>query len=177
VSDVLRRIAALHRERYAKLETERVENAKILATKQAYFRDSGIPEMWEAVKDIYVANPAPHAVEGFTVPLSALVVDYDDRTRDGYGLMIHGPAKSQPEWYVDLDKLKDTPTYRYFSAHKNFSAKATDTDAKKKFCESFVRFLAKLITPQVLLGLDVDLSAPAPEKKITRKFLQVATDE
>ena len=176
MSDVLQRIAALHKERYAKLETERVENAKILVKQKAYFKDSGIPEMWEAVKDIYVANPAAHAIEGFRVPLHALVIE-NDKFHDGVGLTLRGTNKSEHEWYVEVDRLQDDPVYRYFGQNKNFSSKASTPDAKKKFTDSFVRFLSKLITPQVLLDLDVDLSAPVPEKKITRKFLQVATSE
>lgn len=177
MSNVLQQIAALHREKRAKLDETRIEKKKILARKQAYFKDSGIPEMWEAVKDIKVVNPAPQVIEGFSVQLKDLFIAEDIEVLRNAGISLYGKEEQEHTWYVALDDLKDTPVYMCMGGPRNLSFKADQPDAKKKFQESFVRFLSRLITPQILLDLDIDLSAPAPEKKVTRKFLQVATNE
>lgn len=177
MSNVLQQIAALHREKRAALDKQRVEKKMILARKQAYFKDSGIPEMWEAVKDIKVVNPAPESIEGFSVQLKDLLDAEDIEVLTQSGISLYGKKAQQPTWYVSLNNLNDTPVYVYSGGARHLSIKADQADAKKKFQNSFVRFLARLITPQILLDLDIDLSAPVPEKKITRKFLQVANDE
>lgn len=177
MSNVLQQIAALHREKRASLDEKRMEKKKILARKQAYFKDSGIPEMWETVQDIKVVNPAPETIEGFSVQLKDLIIVEDVDVILKTGIALYGKDGQEHAWHIVLDDTVTTPVYTHAGGSKLLSIKVDQTDAKKKFQDSFVRFLSRLITPQILLDLDIDLSAPAPEKKITRKFLQVATNE
>ena len=89
MSNVLQRVAAIHRERWAKAEKTRLTTAKKLGTQKAYFKDTGLPAMWDDVKDIIIANPCPDQIEGFTVPVSALLIAADEDNINGTGLRLH----------------------------------------------------------------------------------------
>lgn len=179
MSATLRKIADYHRRRYAELEKTVTAKQKLLDRERAYFRDSGIPEMWEEVKHIKVINPAPTQVSGLIVTFEDLVCQTDEDYREQTGISLyHG--NSTNDWYVHNEGSDEHPKIKYFQAKHNgrFRGVLVDNkDAKKKFVDSFICYLAQRITPHMLLEMDIDLSTPTENKKASRRFLQVATNE
>jgi hypothetical protein len=55
----------------------------------------------------------------------------------------------------------------------NFCNTQDEADAKKKFVDSFIKWLSKYITPQMLVDMDIDLETPSVVKR-SRKILQLA---
>lgn len=182
MSDVLRRVAAVHISRLEQADKKRLIAKRKLAARVAYFRDSGIPEMWEEIKNIRIANPAKDRIEGFTVALADLVIPTDADTIEGTGLTLYDKNGFDVTWYVEDNAASDSEQPLLIYSHAAPSRKSglhidvAKDGAKQKFVESFITWLAKHITPQMLAEMDVDLTAPAEQKR-TRKFLQVATNE
>ena len=181
MTDVLRRVALIHTERLEKANKKRLITKRKLAARVAYFRDSGIPEMWEDIKNIRIPNPAKDRLEGFTVTFADLVVPTCADTIEGAGLTLYDKNDVDATWYVqdtaDCDAEQPLLVYTH-TAHgsRNNSNLHIDTakdDAKQKFVQSFINWLARHITPQMLAEMDIDLR-PQATVKPTRKFLQVA---
>jgi len=178
MSDILHRIAAVHAERQKKSDEILKKKQLILGRKKAYFKDSGIPEMWEDVKAIKIKNPVPEILAGFYVPLADLLVEYNITVAEQSGLVLRDTSDSELVWRIEIDEKTNEPLYEHIGKnHKMTIANASEKDAKKNFVDSFVRYLSYKITPVTLEQLGVDIGAPAPDKKITRKFLQVAAPE
>lgn len=178
MSDVFQRIAAVHRERIAKAEKTRTDTKKKLARQQAYFKDTGLPAMWDAVKDVKIPNPLPEVIEGLTIPLAALLDTENLDTIKHTGLVFHAKDNNNVEWVVvDNSASEDDigPKYIYYrtTSGKGFCQSHETPDAKKKFVDSFIKWLAKYITPQMLLEMDIDLDTPSVVKR-SRKILQLA---
>lgn len=177
MSNVLQRVAAIHRERRAKAEKTRLTNAKKLFTQKAYFKDTGLPEMWDDVKDIIIANPCPNLIEGFTIPLSALIVTTAPENIYGTGLRLHDKNDSEVSWEVtDQSNYDEEHAKIYYSVtmpKTNFCLAHGAEDAKKKFIDSFVKWLSKYITPHMLAEMDIE-PEPTSVVKRSRKILQLA---
>ena len=136
-------------------------------------------EMWDAVKNIKTPNPIPDRLEGFTVALNDLLVADALENLNGTGLVVYGKNGAQLEWIVEDANDTDDDTgaknihYRVLAGRDNFSVSHEVADAKKKFVDSFIKWLAKYITPQMLIDMDIDLEAPSVVKR-SRKILQLA---
>lgn len=177
MSNVLQRVAAIHRERWAKAEKTRLTNARKLATQKAYFKDTGLSEMWDDVKDIIITNPCPDIIEGFTVPLSALAIVADADVINGTGLRLHDKNGCESSWLVvDQSNEDDEHAKIYYMVtmpKTNFCLPHGAEDAKKKFTDSFVKWLSKYITPHMLAEMDIE-PEPVSVVKRSRKILQLA---
>lgn len=177
MSNVLQRVANVHRERLAKAEKTRVLYQRKLAAEKAYFKDSGIPEMWEDVKDIIIANPCPDIIEGFTVPLAALVVATAEENIKGTGLRLHDKRGAEASWCAadqsNFNEEKLKINYRVSAGKTNFCVPHDSADAKKKFVDSFIKWLSRYITPMMLAEMNID-PEPVSVVKRSRKILQLA---
>lgn len=181
MTDVLRRVALLHAERLEKANKKRLITNRKLTARVAYFRDSGIPEMWEDIKDIKIPNPVKDRIEGFTVTFADLVVPTCADTIEGTGLTLYDKNDVDASWYVqdtagveaDQPLLVYTHTANGSKNHTHLHIDAAKDGAKQKFVQSFINWLARRITPQMLADMDIDMSPKATVKR-TRKFLQVA---
>lgn len=182
MSDVLRRVAAVHVARLEKANKKRLVEKRKLAARVAYFRDSGIPEMWEDIKDIKISNPVKDRLEGFTVTFADLVIPTDADTIEGTGLTLYDKNGLDASWYAEDTATADAEQPLLLYSHAAGSRKSglridvAKDGAKQKFVESFIAWLAKHITPQMLAEMDIDMTAPTEQKR-TRKFLQVAANE
>lgn len=181
MTDVLRRVAMIHIERLEKANKKRLITKRKLAARVAYFRDSGIPEMWEDIKNIKIPNPAKDRIEGLTVTFADLVVPTCADTIEGTGLTLHDKNDVDATWYVqdtaDCDAEQPLLVYTH-TAHgsKNHTHLHIDTakeGAKQQFVQSFITWLAKKITPQMLAEMDINMTPPSESRK-TRKLLQLA---
>lgn len=178
MSNTLQRIAAIHRERVAKHEKKRLTKKIKLERQRAYFRDSGIVEMWNEVKDIVVKNPAPDNLEGITLPLSALVDDTHEANILGTGLALHDKNGCLAQWLVeDHSSTNDEQPKIYYQviagSNNSFCYPHDQKDIKKEFCDSFVKWLSKHITAQMVVEMDIDIEPPSVVKR-SRKILQLA---
>jgi hypothetical protein len=177
MSDVFRRVALIHAERLEKANKKRLTLKRKMAARVAYFRDSGIPEMWNDIKDIKIPNPARDKIEGFTVTFADLVVPTCADTIEGAGLTLYDKNDKEVTWYVsDISKNDlEQPTLYYVHAglKTNFTIGINESDAKQKFVAAFVTWLARYITPQMLAEMDIDMTPPSESRK-TRKLLQLA---
>jgi hypothetical protein len=180
MTDVLRRVAMVHMERQEKADKKRLLAKRKLAAKMAYFKDSGIPEMWEDIKDIRIANPAKDKIEGFTVTFADLVIPTCADVVEGTGLSLYDKNDAEVMWYVqdESDTQSEQPVLVYThngSRHQDSVHIHVEQDgAKQKFVESFIKWLAKHLTPQMLAEMDIDMTPASSTTKKPRKFLQVA---
>lgn len=177
MSDVLQRIAAVHRDRVAKNEKKRLTAKRKLERQRAYFKDSSLPEMWEDVKHIVVKNPAPDRLEGITLPLSALVDDTHEANILGTGLALHDKNGCLALWLVEdrSSSNNEQPEIWYqviAGGNNSFSYPHDQKDIKKQFCDSFVKWLSKHITAQMIIEMNIDIEAPSVTKR-SRKILQL----
>lgn len=177
MSNVLQRVANIHRERWAKAEKARLLYQRKVDAEKAYFKATGLPEMWEDVKDIIITNPCPDVIEGFTVPLSALIVATGEENIKGTGLRLHDKNGGEAAWNAVDQSNHDEEQFKicyHVSANKtNFCVAHDSTDAKKKFTDSFVKWLSKYITPHMLADMNID-PEPVSVVKRSRKILQLA---
>jgi hypothetical protein len=180
MSDVLRRVAMCHMERQEKADKKRLIAKRKLAAKMAYFKDSGIPEMWEDVKNIRIANPAKDKIEGLTVTFADLVVPTCADVIESTGLTLYDKNDAEVMWYVQDEAAtqSEQPVLVYTHTaprHQDSVHIAVDQDdAKQKFVDSFIKWLTKHITPQMLAEMDIDMTPANSTVKKPRKFLQVA---
>lgn len=152
MSDVLRRIADIHRAKVAKAEETRAAKESRRRRAVELFRASGIPAMWEDVKDIQVRNFAPEDVAGFTPRLADFEIDDDAANINGDGLALYNGRETVIKWQVVVNNFDQAPAYctsKGWFAHQ---------DAAEKMVQDFVQWLAKRITPRILLDMDIDLS-------------------
>ncbi len=179
MSDVFRRVAAVHRERFAKAEKKRLDAKKKLVRVQAYFKDTGLPEMWDEVKNIKIPNPVPEKLEGLTITLGDLAIPTALENLEQTGLAVYAKNNAEYEWSVEDNSATEDDAsakhlyYRVAAGKENFCVTHDQADAKKKFIDSFIRWLSKYITPQMLVDMDIDLDAPSVVKR-SRKILQLA---
>lgn len=177
MSNVLQRIAAIHRERVAKNEKKRLTRQRKLERQQAYFRESGIVEMWDDVKNILIPNPIPDFIEGLTVPMSAMLVATDDANIEGVGLVLRDKNNSLARWCVeDHSRLTDEQPNIYYNViarNENFCYPHDQKDIKKQFCDSFVKWLSRHITAPMIAEMGLELETPSVVKR-SRKILQLA---
>jgi hypothetical protein len=178
MSDVLRRVALVHAERFEGKTKERLLKKRKAAARQAYFRDSGILDMFEDIKNIQIANPVPELIDGFTVTFNDLVIPTDHDYLVGAGISFYDKDSREVSWYVNdsSDTASEQPTlhYEWCGAKLSGDLRVDAPDAKQKFVDSFVKWLARKITPQMLADMNIDMSPAAEAKKPSRKFLQVA---
>jgi hypothetical protein len=177
MSNVLRQIALVHASRLEKKDKERLRQKFKTVSRQAYFRDSGVPEMWDEVKDISISNPVPEIIEGLTIPFNALLIPTDHDMLEKAGLALYDKNGGESHWYVSDCSNKDDEKpqlYYHWSGKSSGCMKVDAPEAKQKFVQAFVNWLSRFITPQMLAEMDVDMSAPLEPKKPNRKFLQVA---
>lgn len=183
MSSVLQKIAQVHRERVEKQNKIRLRKQSKLDLCAAYFKDSGIPEMWDEVKDIKIPNPVPDIIEGLTISLADLVVKTNIKVLQGTGLTVHHKSGDEIAWYVQDQSGAAAETAEPYYYHNdpprgrnNFCLKANGDaakDNKTRFVNSFINWLSKYITPQMLAEMDIDIE-PATLTKRSRKILQLA---
>ena len=170
MSDVLRRIADIHRAKVAKAEETRAAKESRRRRAVELFRASGIPAMWEDVKDIQVRNFAPEDVAGFTPRLADFEIDDDAANINGDGLALYNGRESIIRWQVVVHGFDQAPAYCMSKGC------FTHPDAAEKMVQDFVQWLAKRITPRILLDMDIDLSPVEPPKQTRRiQKLEAAT--
>lgn len=179
MSDVFQRVAAIHRERITKAEKTRLLKKKKLGAQQAYFKDTGIMEMWDDVKDIVIPNPLPDVFEGYTIPLSGLVLETAEENINKTGLVLRDKNDGTCEWVIDdQSTIKDEQPrlyYRATTAKNNLCLPHDTPEVKKLFVDSFIKWLSKFITPHMLLEMNIDLE-PVSLVKRSRKILQLAEE-
>ena len=177
MSNVLQQIAALHRERYAKAEKIRLLYERKVKLEQAYFSDSGIPEMWADVKDIKIPNKMPATLAGLTITIGDLLDRENAKFISNTGIALQWKNGTTAQWYVEDNSARnDEKTeliYYVFTPRKHLRLAATEKDSRKKFVNSFVHWLAKLVTPAMLAEMDIPMEAPSVVKR-SRKILQLA---
>ena len=182
MSDVFQRIAVVHRERVAKAEKTRLTNKKKLARRQAYFKDTGLMEMWDDVKHIKIPNPVPETLEGLTVTIGDLLVPTALENIEQTGLVVYSKNDSFCEWRVDDNSVDENgalgdPKHIYYQVSGlpkgNMGVCHENPEAKKKFVDTFVKWLSKYVTPQMLVDMNIDLETPSVVKR-SRKILQLA---
>lgn len=179
MSDVLQRVAAVHRDRVAKKEKERTRYLRKLNQQQAYFKDSGIMDMWEDVKEILIKNPVPHRIEGITIPLNALWDATHEDNIQQTGLALLNRNNGVAQWTIEdhSNHKEDQPKifYRVLTGKENFCLPHDQKDVKKKFCDAFIKWLANHITAQMIFDWGIEI-APVAEnvRKRSRKILQLA---
>jgi hypothetical protein len=179
MSDVFQRVAAVHRERIAKAEKKRLDRKKKLTREQAYFKDTGLPEMWEDVKNIKIPNPVPDVLDGLTITMADLMLPHATENMANTGFIFYGKNGGQVEFVVEDNSAREETAgenriyYRATGIKDSFALTADNKDAKQKFVGEFVRWLSKYITPQMLVDMDIDLETPSVVKR-SRKILQLA---
>ena len=179
-TDVFQRVATVHRERFAKLENTRFNRKKKLMRRQAYFKDTGIMEMWDDVKHIKIPNPIPEMLEGLTITIGDLSVPTAIENLEQAGLVVYNKNDTYVEWSIDdhsdNEDVTDTKHVVYrdagLSKGNNMALPGNHPEAKKNFVDSFIKWLAKYITPQMLIDMDIDIETPSVVKR-SRKILQL----
>lgn len=181
MSEALRRVALYHQDRVGKLEKKRVWTQKKIAREKAYFKDTGIPDLWNEIKDVKISNPVPDVLEGFIVTIGDLLVPHAAENLLGTGLTVYDKDETTTSW--ELETIVDgteEPTqmlYRYFSRGQlkaNWRSNGTNlAEIKKEIVDTFIRWLSRHITPQMLAEMDIDLEPPSRVKR-SRKILQLA---
>lgn len=177
MSDIFQRVAAVHRERVAKAEKTRLLRKKKLAAQQAYFKDTGIPEMWDAIKNIVIPNKMPDVFEGYTITIGDLFVTTSPDNIEQTALVVRTADGDSVGWFVE-DHSDDTDEqakiwYRATAGKNTFCLPHDNKDAKQNFVNSFVKWASRHITPQMLLDMNIDLDVPSVTKR-SRKILQLA---
>jgi len=178
MSETLRRVALVHQERVAKLEKKRLANKKVIARRIAYFKDTGILDMWNEVKDIKISNPVPDIVEGFIIPLGNLVDATAMSNIVGTGLVLHDKKDSFSSWEIETESEEENAKliYKHYTRGQlkgNWITDGTNVEYKKQFVDSFIAWLSRHITPAMLAEMDIDMTPPSLVKK-SRKILQLA---
>lgn len=179
MSNVLQQIAVVHRDRVSRKEKERTRYLRKLQQQRAYFKDSGIMEMWEDVKDIIIKNPVSHRIEGITIPLSALFDPTHEDNIQQTGLALLNKNNGVAQWTIeDHSNYKEDQPKIFYCANDGkiaFCLPHDQKDVKKKFCAAFVKWLAQHITAQMIVEMGIEI-APAADtvRKRSRKILQLA---
>lgn len=177
MSDVFQMIAAVHRERTAKAEKKRLLRQKKLKAQQAYFKDSGIPEMWDAIKSIAIPNKMPDRFEGYTIAIGDLLDHTNPDNIEKTGLVVWRRDSATASWRVEDHSDENAENadiwYRAEIGGNHLCVQHSNKDAKKQFVDMFIKWAARYITPQMLLDMNIDLEAPSVTKR-SRKILQLA---
>lgn len=176
MSDILFRIATIHRERLDKANKKRLEIKKQRAQQVAYFQDTGIMAMWEDVKDIKIPNCVPTVLEGLTITLNDLLAPNNDANISGTGLVLCDKDDTETSWRVEVsgNALEYVHWRRGSHAYsRQVNVGGDNTEAKNDLIDNFVKWLSRLITPTILAEMDSDLIAPSLVKR-SRKILQLA---
>lgn len=177
MSDIFQRVAAIHRDRTAKAEKRRLLTQKKLNAQQAYFRDSGIPEMWEAIKNITIPNKMPDRFEGYNITIGDLLDNTNPDNIEKTGLVVWQRNGNTAAWIIgdhsDEDAEQVDIWYRATVGKTHLCVKHDNKDAKKQFVDTFIKWAARYITPQMLLDMNIDLDPPSVTKR-SRKILQLA---
>jgi hypothetical protein len=178
MSNVFQLVAAVHRGRLAKAEKKRLDAKKKLVRQQAYFKDTGLPEMWDEVKNIKIPNPIHEVLDGLTVTIGDLVDPTAIENIQNTGLVVYSKNNTQCEWIVEDNSATEEDIgpkhiyYRVINGKDNFCESHEKPDSKKKFVDSFIKWLARHITPSMLVEMDIDLETPSVTKR-SRKILQL----
>ena len=164
MSDVFQRIMRVHRDRIARGNKKRAEQEKKLETARNLFRATGIPEMWDDVKNIRVVNFCPEHVLGYQPQLHEFLDAASSHNINGTGLCLYRHGDSEYSWCCIA--FNDTD-FQYHSPDGSGSQK--DSNFVDIMRNSFVKWLAKRITPQMIedMGIDVtDIEAAAPTRRL-----------
>lgn len=176
--NILQRIAAIHQERFNKQALKRQKEAVLDAKEKFAFEDTKIPEIWEAVKDIEIVNHAPEVVDGFTAPLHQFLVPEIDNThvKKSRGIALYDRKQCIAIWYCTVDEKENIIHYNVSTTSTNLYKNSKEhPDAVAKFVDTFIGWLARRITPDILLRLGVDMTAKIeseidikPKRKISK---------
>ena len=130
MSTILQRVAKLHRDRVAKKDKKRLDRKMATARAAAYFKDSGIPEMWEEIKDIKIKNPAMERVEGLVVTFNDLIDPIAEEPLQKTGLVLF-EKEARVMWYVE--QARDGQLF-YRADHDSAfgNHEVSEKDAKQK---------------------------------------------
>lgn len=180
MTDILQQVAAVHHARLSKFAAERNREKMKIGRERAYFADTGIAEMFDEVKAIRIANPIPEIRDGTIITLEDLLDEFAEENLKETGIAVHDKNGSRSVWRVGdcTDSEPNSPLllrYEYFGRRKNLLVNVNDTDAKLKFGNTFVRWLARHITPTMLIDMNIEIKDAAPTiTRKTRKILQPA---
>lgn len=134
---------------------------RLTRMRDAWLR-TGIPQMWEDVKNIEVANFAKNDIPGDRAPLAAFVVPHAVANVYDYGLELHSRSGGAVYWYVEEQASNSAnPVMTYVNTNGT-------VDTADDLRVSFVNWLARKIDPRVIM----DLGYTAKEiKKADRRIL------
>lgn len=178
MTDILQQIAAVHHARLSKFAAERNREKMKIGRERAYFKDTGIAEMFDEVKAIRIANPVPEIRDGLIITLEDLLDEFAEENLNETGIAVHDKGGSKTTWRVgDCTNSKpNSPLllrYEHFNHRKNLLVNVNDDGAKAKFVNTFVRWLARHITPAMLLEMNIEIKDVAPTiTRKTRRILQ-----
>lgn len=176
MSTVFQLIADAHGGKFNNKEKNRLRAHKKLSVQQAYFRDTGIPEMWDEIKEIIIPNPVPETLEGGAICLASLMIPWSRDNIEQTGLELFWRDNTEVGWRVTDASCTDSDTpefyYHTMGIKRNYSTPVTNKEAKQKIVTSFVRWASKLITPQMLQDFGFE-PGPAATTKRARKILQL----
>lgn len=185
-SNVLQRIASIHQTKINKYALVRQKKFAAKMREKLAFEDTQILEIWNEVKAIEVRNFAPRDVDGVCVPLE----NFFDTTAEfnicGTGLVLFDSRGCSAAWYCQCDD--DTKNnsqqinYRAHGTHFNdvWHADANNINhVKEQFTASFIKWLARRITPEILVKLGVDMTAQVTliDKPKTKRKVSKVTNE
>jgi hypothetical protein len=164
--DVFQLIANAQYERQTKRGSKLQRKLERMAKMQAIWKQTGIPEMWEQVKDIEVRNPAKNDVPGDRVKLADLVVKHNEANIYDYGLALFDSRDCCATWEVWIEPRDKSNAVQYII---NVPGQGChEGDGADKLRKSFVQWLAKLIEPSVIAGMGIE---PKEIKKTERRIL------
>lgn len=127
---------------------------------------TGIPQMWDDVKHIDVANFAKDDVAGDRAALSSFVVPHEHANIYDHGLALYAKTGGSIYWYVE-EQASNSPNPKmcYYGPRGVYPS-------IDELRDSFIQWLARKIDPRVVM----DLGYTAKEIKKTDRRILVETE-
>lgn len=179
-TNVLQRIAAIHQAKINKRALKRQKKLAQAMKEKLAFEDTRILEIWDEVKTIEVKNFAPDEVDGVMVPLASFFNARSVTNIDGNGLELLDSANCSAYWRCNIEECgpEEMRGHIVYSVntrleHNTWHSKKVP-DAKDKLVESFVTWLSKRITPDILINLGIDMTAQCDALELSKPKRKVS---